>query len=265
MEILYKILEHSVHILTILTIVLLARLIPANKSSYYNTDFSEFISNPKKEAKWGGLVLLYIFIIIPTVAYPIGVLIEKIDVFIQESIWTKKIWFLPSFIAYYIIALCLMYMLACVPSRVFLKEVLKRNYDEYLKYLAFSEYKHGISNRKASIVFFVFFFIVLLGLMFVLEKTKTSVYDNHIEFAEWENWKSKKYFLGEIQKIEFAKTVRYDEVRTENEDFLKITFKNQDDWNSLNYDFNDSFRTKIKYISDFSRIKIDTLETLSLE
>lgn len=265
MEILEKILEHSVHILTVLVVALLARLIPANKSNYYDIDFSEFVKNPKKEAKWGWILLIYIFVVIPTVAYPIGVLIEKIDIFIQQSIWRQKIWFLPSFIAYYIIALCLTYMLACVPSRVFLKEILKGYYEEYLKYLAYSEYKQGISNRKASIVFFVFFMIALLGLMFVLEKTKTSVYDSNIEFVEWGDWEDKKYSFAEIMKIEFAETVRYDEARTESEDFLKITFKNQESWNSLNYDFDDSFRTKIRIISDSSRIKIDTLEILSLE
>lgn len=265
MEILEKILEHSVHILTVLVVALLARLIPANKNNYYDIDFSEFVRNPKKEAKWGCILLIYIFVVIPTLAYPIGVLIEKMDVFIQENVWTQKIWFPPSFVAYYITALCLIYMLACVPSRVFLKEILKGYYEEYIKYLAYSEYKHGISNRKASKVFFVLFLILLLGSMFILEKTKTSIVNNHIEFAEWGSWKNRQFSLTEIKKIEFAKIVRYDDVRTENEDFLKITFKNKESWNSLNYDFNNNFQDKIKYISDSSRIKIDTLEMLSLE
>ena len=265
MEFLESLLEHSVHLLTVIVVALLARLIPTNKNKSYDIDFSEFIKNPKKEVKWGYIVIAYMFLILPIVAYPIGVILEKTDYFVQHHILTQKTWFFPSFIAYYIIGLCFVYMLACLPSRIFLKEILKKNYEEYIQFLAYSEFKNGISNRKASILFFIIFSITLVGLLFVLEKTKTSIYDHQIEFSQWGKWENKTYSLSEIKKIEFAKKIKYDKNRTESEDLIKITFKDGDDWNSVNYNFDDSFRSKIELISDSSHIKIDTLQVLLLK
>lgn len=255
-NILLKILEG---VLIVSLPLLLARLIPA-KQTFKEIDFQEFIDNPRKESKWNWIFLAYMFLILPIIAFPISILFEKSHNFIENLFSDGEIVLYPPFLVFYFSSLLILYIFACKPSDFFLKAILKNRYEEYIKMIAYSEYKYGIDYKKSTNVVFIFLIIITVPMLFLQAKSQTYFYTDRVEFFDFPTWKNVTYHYKDVSKIIHTPGFFKETGGVDNNEHYRIYFNDTNHWSSLTWnDLNEDTINAIKLVSEKTKKIIEEI------
>lgn len=251
MELLFKVFLKILEAVLIIALpLLLAKLIPA-KQTNKGIDFQEFIDNPKKESKWNWLMLAYIFLILPIIALPLAMLFEKLHNLIENLFSDAEIILYPPFLVFYSSSLLILYTLACKPSDFFLKAILKNQYEEYRKMIAYSEYKSGIDYKKSATGAFIVLLLLTIVILFLQFKSQAYFYSDRVEFFDFPTWKNVNYKYTDVSKIIHVSGFFKETGGIDNNEHYRIYFKDNNYWCSLTWnDLNEDTINAIKLVSE---------------
>lgn len=238
---------------------LLVKFIPA-KPKAKEIDFEEFIANPKKASKWDFLFLLYMLLILPAIAYPFAIFIEKIVLFTESHFSDAVIVLYPPFVTFYSSTLLIVYTLACKPSDFFLKTILKSQYSEYQKAIAYSEYKMGIDYKKFNNGLFVFLSFITVGILFLQIKSQAYFYPDRVEFFDFPTCKSVTYNYNDVSRIIHTPGFFREAGEVDNHEHYRIYFKDNNHWSSLTWnDLNTDTINAVKIVSEKTKKIIEEI------
>lgn len=255
-DLLVKIIEG---LLVAVVIALLAILLPA-KTKNDEIDFQEFIENPKKASKAGWIFFLYIFLIVPVVAYPFGLLLEKLNNITERYFSDSLIVVYPSFWAFYIVILFTLYAFSCKPSKWFLETILRSHYNYYRQNIAFSEYSTKIDHKKLANGGFIIFLFLALFLLFLQLKSHTYFYSDRVEFFDFPTWKNVTYTYKDVSKIIHTPGFFKETGGVDNNEHYRIYFNDNNHWSSLTWnDLNEDTINAIKLVSEKTKKIIEEI------
>ena len=240
----------------VLVLFLLAKIAPhKHPVDYLKIDF-ETLRN--KYQKWDKMSAILLFILIPGMAYLIGLLFSTIFYSSENNereiiyhIETSRLmWFMPG--------LVLSFALIRFPMTFIYKLILKANYNEFMLY---SDLKTGADGIKILNYMMWISGIAAVLLLILLSDYSVNIYKDKIVLNDFLTFRDKTYSFSEIESINHIKPLNPNTGKPENPSYF-IRFKDNGHWDTNRglEDDNNKQEEIINYLSEKNKLKVNVLQ-----
>lgn len=243
--------------ITVLVIALLAKFVPLKLP--VNHSEIDFTTLRNKYQKWDKLSLILVLILIPAIAYLIGLLFSTIfyspennDSEVIYHIGTSRLmWFMP--------ALVLAFGFVKFPMTFIYKLILKQDYNEFILY---SDLKTGADGMK---IFNYMMWISGIGtiiLMILLSDYSVNIYKEKIILNDFLTFTNKTYSFSEIKSINYIQPLNPNTGEPQTPSYF-IRFKDNGHWDTSRGLEDDNNRQEeiINYLSEKTKLTINLLKS----
>ncbi|MDZ7899397.1 MAG: hypothetical protein U5N85_15400 [Arcicella sp.] len=251
------ILQHSQHLLVLLVVFILAKIFPTNKKE---KDFKKYeledIEQTYKKYKWlpsiSIIVLLFLGVLL---YYSLKYISILTSVKPDDAVFYLRFETMPL-----LLTVCLIFTFSIsIMENIMLSMMSQEDYEKYnIKY----ELEYGLSANGGEI--FVKYWKIIFGsitvfLLFWLWNMDGKITKDSIELGEEGTTAKKKYLFNQVKTIQFYPNPNPD-VAVLVEDEYKVIFVNNDEWHtSSGIRGTENLSEVMQYISDRSKVRIDTL------
>jgi hypothetical protein len=247
----------SIYPIIVLVLFLLAKIVPhKHKVDTLEVDFATL---KKKYQKWDILSGILLFILIPGMAYLIGLLFSTIfyspenneSEIIYHIATSRLMWFMPG--------LFLSFALIRFPMTFIYKLILKEDYNQFMLY---SDLKTGADGMK--IINYITW-ISGLGsvlLLVLLSDYSINIYKEKVVLNDFLTFSNKSYAFSEIQSINYIQPINPNTGKPENPSYF-IRFKDNGYWDTSRGLEDDNNRQEeiINYLSEKTKLTINLLKS----
>jgi NADH:ubiquinone oxidoreductase subunit 5 (subunit L)/multisubunit Na+/H+ antiporter MnhA subunit len=240
----------------VLVLFLLAKVVPHKHSvGHLKIDFATLRN---KYQKWDILSGILLLILIPGMAYLIGLLFStifyspenKVPGIIYHIATSRLMWFMPG--------LVLSFALIRFPMTFIYKLILKEDYDEFMLY---SDLKTGADGVKILSYMMWISGIGAALLLILLSDYSVNIYKDKIVLNDFLTFTDKTYSFSEIESINHIKPLNPNTGEPEKPSYF-IRFKDKGHWDTNRglEDDNNKQEEIINYLSEKTKLKINVLE-----
>ena len=255
---LQDILQHSHHLLVLLVLFILAKIFPTNKKE---TDYKKYeledIEKTYKKYQWLPLISILIVLVIGVLLY---YFLKNINILLQnkpeDAIFYLRFETMPL-----MLTICIIFtFLISIMEKSMLSMMSQEDYEKYnIKY----ELEYGLSANGGEIFakyWKLFFGCITIFFLFYFWNVDGKITKDFIELGDYGTATKKRHSLNQVKKIQFYPNPNPD-VAVMVEDEYKVIFDNNEEWDTGSSDIRgtENLSEVIKYISDKSKVRIDTL------
>ncbi|MES2519916.1 MAG: hypothetical protein V4585_17495 [Bacteroidota bacterium] len=255
---LQDILQHSHHLLVLLVLFILAKIFPTNKKEKdYKKYELEDIEKTYRKYQWSPSIAILIVLLIGLVLY---YSFKSINILLQtkpkDAIFYLRFETMPLIVTIGVIFT----FLISIMEKSMLSMMSKEDYEKFnIKY----ELEYGLSSNRAEAFakyWKLFFGCITVFLIFYFWNIDGKITKDYIELGNYGTTVKKRYSLNQVEKIQFYPNPNPD-IAILVEDEYKVIFNNSEEWDTESSGIRgtENLSEVMKYISDKSKIRIDTL------
>jgi hypothetical protein len=252
------ILQHSQHLLVLLVLFILAKIFPTNKKE---TDYKKYeiedIEKTYKKYKWVPSIAIFILIFVGVLLFYFLKYISILTVIKPED----AIFYLRFETMPLVLTVCLIFTFSIsIMEKVMLSAMSQEDYEKYnIKY----ELEYGLSangGETFSKYWKLFFGGITIFFLYWLWNIDGKITKDSIQLGDAGTTVKKQYAFNQVKAIQFYPNPN-PEIAVLIEDEYKVIFTNNDVWDtgSSGIRGTENLSEAMKYISDKSKVKVDTL------